>query len=375
MGNDHCMVAWQGPDQPLAPVNGSTDAIIPGNKMSPFAQVWAHEPEPNNGQADVSVDTKLCWEPGEGAKFHKVYFGTDPCALDYVALIPASYPPEYYPKEPNLVASTTYYWQIVEVNWPDSWTGPVWSFSTIRGEAQPDFPADGAVIVGSEYGGNIYTWLDYIMGPTTVRFTGYCHENYNKVLTRHQDANLGPPPYSTMPTRYYVGLSIVEPYTESLERGITYFWTIDGKDDQGNVFYGDIWEFTVQDVKASFPNPPNEAVSISTDVLLSWHEGYFTSGSKGGHDVYMGTSWNDVFNADKYDTTGIFKGYIYEPNYQCSNLAFGTRYYWRIDEFSGCWHDPHGTKDMNHVLRYTYVKGDVWCFTTVPTNSSAIKED
>jgi hypothetical protein len=35
-GGDHCMVAWQGPDQPQPPVSGSASAVIPGNRLSPF---------------------------------------------------------------------------------------------------------------------------------------------------------------------------------------------------------------------------------------------------------------------------------------------------------------------------------------------------
>jgi hypothetical protein len=85
-------------------------------------------------------------------------------------------------------------------------------------------------------------------------------------------------------------------------------------------------------------------------VLLCWQAGY----DVGVHDVYLGTSWQDVNNADYIDTTGIYQGYTIEPNWQCSNLAFNTRYYWRVDGV-----------DFPPMHEGIY-KGDVWSFTTAP---------
>ncbi|MHC4463655.1 MAG: LamG-like jellyroll fold domain-containing protein, partial [Planctomycetota bacterium] len=40
-GGDHGVVAWEGPDQPVAPVSGSGDAVIDGYYLMPFTRLWA----------------------------------------------------------------------------------------------------------------------------------------------------------------------------------------------------------------------------------------------------------------------------------------------------------------------------------------------
>ncbi|MHC4735535.1 MAG: fibronectin type III domain-containing protein, partial [Planctomycetota bacterium] len=90
---------------------------------------------------------------------------------------------------------------------------------------------------------------------------------------------------------------------------------------------------------ATNPDPPDEAINIDPNVLLSWQAGDHVD----AHDVYIGTSWNDVFNADEFDMTDIYKGWTIEPSYQCSNLSFNTKYYWRVDEVEGRFFPGSGT--------------------------------
>jgi hypothetical protein len=325
----------------------------------------------------VSPDKILKWDAGDYASVHKVYFGTDPCALPQVDNIPVPLPPEHDPEdppgEPNLTASTTYYWKVTETdgNMVDH-EGPIWSFTTVSGQASAVVPVDGSVIKGSEVGGNIYTWLDYVPGATTVKWTGYCHEEYDKVLNRHEDANLGNPPYPGY-DRYYVGYSAIPPFTRSLVRGQQYAWTIDGEDYKGNTFYGDVWTFGIQGLKAFSPTPPNEAIFIPTDVVLKWLAGYVGTGSSLEHDVYIGTNWDDVNDANCRDipVPPEYKGYRNEPNYPTTllstPLADETKYFWRIDEVENRMPPPIGGG--------IYVKGDVWCFTTMPPGVGTIRQD
>ncbi|MDH4240880.1 MAG: LamG domain-containing protein, partial [Phycisphaerae bacterium] len=106
-------------------------------------------PDPADGAIDVPVDANLSWTRGQGALQDEVYFGTDAGALSKVTTIQnlPPFPPTWNPPG-DLVASTTYYWEIVEVNGVNRWPGGVWEFTTIRGEARPDYPFDGAVIKG-----------------------------------------------------------------------------------------------------------------------------------------------------------------------------------------------------------------------------------
>jgi hypothetical protein len=217
-----------------------------------FSMFMASCPDPVNGATDVAVDTDLAWVRGDSAIQDEVYLGTDPAALSKVATISAEVlPPLYNPTE-DLIASSTYYWQIVETDAAlFVHYGPIWNFTSISGQAQVYYPLDGAVIKGDKYPPtgkptHIYTILDFIPGPTAVTHIGYFSDEYDKVYNRAQEASLGPPPVPSMPNRYYVGLPIIPPVTDSLVKGTTYYWTVDAVDAHGNTFQADVWEFTVQ---------------------------------------------------------------------------------------------------------------------------------
>jgi len=319
----------------------------------------ARNPNPADGAIDVSVEANLTWTRGESADEDEVYFGTDPCALTKVAdiiVLPPN-PPLYNPGDPNLVASTTYYWRVDEINDMKTITGDLWSFTTVRGEAQPEYPSDGALIKGDMVSGNISTNLEFLPGATTVEYTGYFSEDYSKVESRAEDANLGPPPYAQWPDfkyTYWAGNPGVPPIIDSLVRGTKYYWTVDCKDTKGNTYYGDIWEFAIYGYHAFAPSPPNEAVLVSPDVLLSWLPGF----SAEDHDIYIGTSWEDVNNAefDPFNPPPEFLDTRSEPNFQCSGLATYTKYYWRVDEVVG--------RSPPLFIPTEFYKGNVWCFTT-----------
>lgn len=77
-------------------------------------------------------------------------------------------------------------------------------------------------------------------------------------------------------------------------------------------------------------NPPLNALDVSRDTILSW-----TSAGLGEtHDVYFGTSLDDVTDADRDNPLGVLasRGQV-ETTYDPPGLLeFGTTYYWRIDE-------------------------------------------
>jgi len=84
---------------------------------------------------------------------------------------------------------------------------------------------------------------------------------------------------------------------------------------------------------ATQPEPVNNETGVSPYEVLSWWSGY----SAVQHDVYFGTSWDDVNSADT-STVGIYKGRQNENTYdagQLESLQLGVTYYWRIDEVNG----------------------------------------
>ena len=98
-------------------------------------------------------------------------------------------------------------------------------------------------------------------------------------------------------------------------------------------------------------SPADGAVDVLRDTALVWSPGIDAV----THDVYMGTVLEDVEGASRSDPRGVLvsegqSAASYQP---ADILAFGTTYYWRVDEVGGA---PDNT----------IVKGTVCCFTTEP---------
>ena len=337
---------------------------------------YAFAPSPPNEAVDVETTVLLCWEPGYQVDLHDVYIGTSWQDV-YNADVLSTGIYQGWTIEPNwsisgLPTDTKIYWRVDEVHDPmfggPIYKGDVWCFTTIRREATPLDPADGEVIDGEPYPEppapqtHIWTMLIFDKGPTAVKHTGYFSDNYSKVYNRHQDANLGPPPfpYAGRDNIYFAGNPEIEPATDTLVGGTTYYWTVDETDAQGNTFPGAVWEFTVRGYSyyATNPDPPNGATNIDTDVLLSWVPGFGVT----EHDVYFGTNFDDVNNAvysfiPPY--APVFLDTVSEPNILITSLEFNTKYYWRVDEVSSRGPCPP-------ICGGVYYKGDVWCFTTRP---------
>jgi len=101
------------------------------------------------------------------------------------------------------------------------------------------------------------------------------------------------------------------------------------------------------------PSPPDGAEDISPNVVLGWEVGETTI----LHDVYFGTDWNDVNDANKssaeYKGSQILEADTYDP---CGLLESEKTYYWRIDEVN----------ELSDVY-----KGNVWSFTTFSAIASS----
>lgn len=94
--------------------------------------------------------------------------------------------------------------------------------------------------------------------------------------------------------------------------------------------------------KATEPDPCHHANSVSINTYLTWTPDDLAS----SHDVYLGTDFNDVNDANT--SSGVFQGNVLIALFDPAALDQNTTYHWRIDErnFSGS------------------AKGDVWDFTT-----------
>jgi len=104
-------------------------------------------------------------------------------------------------------------------------------------------------------------------------------------------------------------------------------------------------------VKAGKPVPADKAADVPRDVTLGWTPGE----SAVTHDVYFGTSFDDVNAAGRSNPLEVLLGQdqpdaTFDPP---GILDFETTYYWRVDEVNG-------------APDFTIFKGDVWSFTTEP---------
>ncbi|MDI9433724.1 MAG: LamG domain-containing protein, partial [Planctomycetota bacterium] len=102
---------------------------------------------------------------------------------------------------------------------------------------------------------------------------------------------------------------------------------------------------------AADPVPADGQGDVPRDVVLQWKAGEFAA----AHDVYFGTSFDDVNTAGQANPLGALvsqgqSGTSYDP---AGMLDFGQTYYWRIDE-------------VNAAPDNTIFKGDVWSFTAEP---------
>ena len=97
--------------------------------------------------------------------------------------------------------------------------------------------------------------------------------------------------------------------------------------ETGYAAFDDFRIVLIRRFKAYNPVPGNDAVNVDPNQDLGW-----SSGVKAEfHDVYFGTSFEDVNSADT-SATGIYKGRQSETSYDPGPLELGETYYWRIDE-------------------------------------------
>lgn len=271
-GGDTLTVGWGGPTIGAGPV------IIEGQYLEPFitsfADVMRAAREPNPADGSIYSDTwaSMTWTAGYTAESHDVYFsdnlidvqdraadafiGNQP-STDFVVGFPG------FPFPDGLVAGTTYYWAIDEIEADGTKIeGNIWSFKIPPMKAYNPNPPDGAKYIAPE------TDLSFAAGFDAILHTIYFGDNFDDV----NNAAGGAPK----------ALTTFDPGTLELEK--TYYWRVD-EFVPPNTHRGDVWSFTttlpglgtiVQDVwnnldgtdlntlkdSTNFPNSPDETTVL-----------------------------------------------------------------------------------------------------------------
>jgi hypothetical protein len=105
------------------------------------------------------------------------------------------------------------------------------------------------------------------------------------------------------------------------------------------------------DYAASNPRPADGATDVRRDAVMTWTPNKNTK----THDVYFGTTFNDVNNASRANPLGVLMSQDQDANSFDPNglFAFGQTCYWRVDE-------------VNAPPSSAVHKGVVWSFTAEP---------
>jgi len=119
------------------------------------------------------------------------------------------------------------------------------------------------------------------------------------------------------------------------------------------VYYDDIMlqDYLSSLIQAHDPDPADEAIDVARDGVLAWTPGRLAE----THDVYFGTSAEDVAAADRSNPLGVLVSQgrsdaSFDPD---GLFEFGQTYYWRVDEVNMAEEEP-------------IITGEVWSFTAEP---------
>ncbi len=130
---------WNAP----APGRPVGDYVIDCRDLRPFLTPTAYRPAPTDGSHHVRPRAPglLAWAAGMDAALHRVYFGHEAAAVSSRAAhtwLGTTGETSFRPG--RLAPQTTYYWAIDEITASGAVTpGPLWSFTTNRGETEPLF--------------------------------------------------------------------------------------------------------------------------------------------------------------------------------------------------------------------------------------------
>jgi len=364
----------------VAETTSDGTVLHPGDVWSfTILPLTASKPIPDDGAEYVSPDILLRWTGGAGATEHHVYFHTN---QDLVSTR-ASAADKGTVEDPNfspgqLDYNTEYFWMVDEFDGSTTHQGTVWSFSTVgpnngvKAEYfnNTDLSGDPVLTrvdpkIDFEWGGDSpdpavdtdgfsARWTGEIEIPVSDTYTFYSISDDNARLWI--DGELLVDNWNSDNA-----WAIEDEESIYLEAG----WAslvMEFFDEAGDAIAQLKWQSSTiprqiispavlsRPIRATAPDPSHGETDVESALVLEWIQG----DDAAQHDVYFGTDYNDVAQAD-VTTSGIYQGRQDLDNTQYAPaeglLEWNTTYYWRIDE-------------VNENNPEMILEGKVWRFTT-----------
>jgi hypothetical protein len=256
---------------------------------------------PANSSVNNTADALLDWGTSAGATAYEYRINTNSgLAGALIQTVPSGVSQA---ATSNLRFGTTYYWQVraVKATSPidsSAWS-PIWSFTTLdqltlytptsaATNQTPDVLLDWTGITG-------ITFYDY-QWDTTASFNSL-QIHYGSVV---------------------VGTSQVN--CTNLRFGTKYYWRVRARHAADTTQWSAVWNFTTLD-QLTLYTPTSAATNQTPDVLLDW------TGITG--ITFYDYQWDTTasFNSLQNHYGSVAAG---TSQVNCSNLRFGTKYYWRV---------------------------------------------
>jgi hypothetical protein len=345
------------------------------------APLIAHSPDPEDGAQWINLDATLSWGTGLNAQTHDVYFGTDGDAVANADVSSEEFKgnQEQTAFNPGLLeAKTTFFWRIdeVESDGVTKYKGDVWSFTAlgagagIKGEYFANVNVSGNPVYtqteelinfdwGQEAPSELLDvdnfsvrWTAELEIPNTETYTFFTIRDISDGIRLWVDGKLliddwegGDILSNQGVIDLYAGTaSLIMEYYDSGGGAMAHLsWQSESIPRQ--IIPKGVFSLPIRAIGA---RPATGSEEIQVKPTLRW-----TSGDGAAeHDVYFGTDYNDVANAD-ISTPVIYRGRqaLAKTSYTPSEnpLQWNTTYYWRIDEYNA---------------NGTITAGSVWSFTT-----------
>jgi C1A family cysteine protease len=252
-------------------------------------------PNPDDGETGVIVNTDLSWTGGDpnygDTVTYDIYFEADDSTPD--VLVSDNQPGTSY--DPGtMYYDKNYYWQIIATdNLGESTTGPIWEFTTISPPDNPPYKPSNPSPSNGTIDSDINIVLSWIGGDPdygdTVYYDIYLDANNPNPTTKVSD--------DQTETTFNPG---------NLNYGITYYWKVHAKDSYNLVTHGSVWHFTVKEANLNEPpNPPTITGKINGKIGETYDYNFISTDPEGNFITFF-VNWGDGTTSDWTDF--VFSG-------------------------------------------------------------------